>query len=185
MPTWLTKQYGPFTGTVWVVVIVGGVGLGLVMRRYFNRPGDVHDAETTAVTAPGSSSLSPAFVGGGTLYNQGEIVADVLEAIQTQTPPPPTTEPEVPTTPPPPPGEPARVGQLRATRANLIAQRNAKQTQRENLIANFKSHRAAGRPAMAEDARLEAEGLEDEIRALNARINGIDAEINQLLKAVK
>jgi hypothetical protein len=99
MPTWLSKEYGPFTGTVWVVVIVGGVGLGLVMRRFLApKGGDAASSEpagTTTQPVYGVETGSPNFVGGGTLYNQGEIVSDVLEAINTQNPPPATTAPTV------------------------------------------------------------------------------------------
>ena len=98
MPKWLAKEYGPFSGVVWVVVIVGGVGLGLVTRRYFAGRGGAVEA-TGAVAPVEDAALSPAFVGGGTLYNQGEIVAEVLEAIKTQEPPPATTNPVVVTGP--------------------------------------------------------------------------------------
>lgn len=92
MPDWLTKQYGPFTGTVWVVVIAGGVGLGLLMRRYMASREAAPAAEIVPVE---SASTSPAFMGGGggTLYNQGEIVSEVLEALKGQGNTPGTTDP--------------------------------------------------------------------------------------------
>jgi hypothetical protein len=94
MPQWLTKEYGPFTGTVWVVVIVGGVGLGLLMRRFM---GGREPADSYTTTDPGFTGTSPVSSGTGTFYNQGEIVAGVLEAINAQqgNPPPATTQPAV------------------------------------------------------------------------------------------
>src|SRR5688572_10898065 len=92
MPKFLSKTYGPFTGGIWVVIIVGGVGLGLAMRRFM--PGG--DSGEFTATAPGPASdqaVAPAFMGGGTTFNQGEIVQGVLEAISAQKPPPATTDP--------------------------------------------------------------------------------------------
>lgn len=102
MKDFLRREYGPFTGAVWLVVIIGGVGLGLGMRRFMaGRGGDAAAADPEGQGSPiapdyGVSTGSPAFVGGGgTLYNQGEIVASVVEAIEAQTPPPATTDPVV------------------------------------------------------------------------------------------
>lgn len=102
MPKWLAKEYGPFTGTVWVVVIVGGVGLGLLMRRYMAG----RESASPAVTEPEYVGDNPMLTGTGTLYNQGEIVSDVLEAINAQKPPPATTNP----IPPPAGGGPGGSG---------------------------------------------------------------------------
>jgi hypothetical protein len=77
MPEWLTKQYGPFSGITWVIIITAGAGLGLVMRRFIG----ASDGAATADTPTPLPSTEPAFVGGGTTLNQGEIVADVIEAI--------------------------------------------------------------------------------------------------------
>lgn len=35
MPSFIEKQYGPFTGGVWIVVIGGGIVLAIVLRRAF------------------------------------------------------------------------------------------------------------------------------------------------------
>ena len=97
MPEFLRKEYGPFTGTVWLVVIVGGVGLGLVMRKFMSR--DKGGATSTA--SYGVETVGPGFSSGsGTLYNQGEIVNAVLAAIGAQTPPPASTDPEIGDPPP-------------------------------------------------------------------------------------
>lgn len=92
-PAFLTKQYGPFTGTIWVVVIVGGVGLGLAMRKFMGSGDSMAVGGDSATTSP---AFSPGITAGnmGTQYNQGDIVNDVVEAIRIQTPPPATTNPD-------------------------------------------------------------------------------------------
>lgn len=100
MKEFLRKEYGPFTGAVWIVVVVGGVGLGIVLRKFMapkggDTPGQM--AGSTVSPSYGVETGSPAFIGGGSLYNQGEIVNDVIEAINAQNPPPATTNPVVST----------------------------------------------------------------------------------------
>lgn len=99
MPEILKKEYGPFSGLEWGVIIVGGVGLGLALRFYLNRRGGDQSAApgSAGPTSPDygvSTGVAPSSAG-GTLYNQGEIVAGVLDAINAQKPPPAATTPEV------------------------------------------------------------------------------------------
>ncbi len=83
MPAWLSKEYGPFTGTVWVVVIVGGVGLGFLMRRYMGR--DTPEGSSSNVTTdPGFTGTNPTTGSGAAQYNQGAVVSDVLAALRAQ-----------------------------------------------------------------------------------------------------
>lgn len=175
MPDWLTKQYGPFTGTVWVVVIVGGVGLGLLMRRYLGNRG----AETSAIsetTGGGamveSPAVSPAFVGGGTLYNQGEIVAEVIAALKDQTPAPPTTTPG-PTVTPGPMGDPVK---LRAEISRLQTERNALIADR-NALATAPDNSAKG---LTGTALTQYRTLTNKINELATRIYALDAQLQYL-----
>lgn len=170
MPKFLTKEYGPFTGGVWLVIIVGGVGLGLVMRRYFNRDSGEFSAASPAVSGASADPASPAFLGGGTTFNQGEIVADVLEAIKIQTPPPATTDPTKLS------GGSATVAALEQKLAGLIAQR-------DNLVRQYNSLKAAyqatptSQPNKRKELYAEMEKNQAVRRTLSATISGVQAEL--------
>jgi len=169
MPKFLTKEYGPFTGGVWVIVIVGGVGLGLVMRKYFNR-GDTGEFTASAPGPASDTAVAPAFMGGGTTLNQGEIVAGVLEAIKLQTPPPATTNPTVLT------GGSATVTALEQRLAGLIAQRDNLTRQYESLKAAYLATPTT-KPAKRAELYAEMEKNQAVRRTLSAEISKVQAEL--------
>lgn len=180
MPKWLSKEYGPFTGSVWLVVIVGGVGLGLAMRKFVNRNVQSStDTQTVTPTDPGYTGVT-AVTGGGVGYNQGEIVADVLEAIEAQKPPPATTNPG-PTVPPPTTAPTAALVQLQQRLAGLIARRQSVVATHEALIAKYKATPVSA-TATRKDLLAEIEQYEAMRRKLNQDIAAVKAEIAFLQK---
>lgn len=79
MKEFLGKQYGPFKGREWLIVGVAGVGLGLIIRYAMGRrnAGNSDDPGVQEIIG----TTQPAVVNGGTRYNQGAIVQDVIESL--------------------------------------------------------------------------------------------------------
>jgi len=167
MPKFLSKQYGPFTGGVWLVVIAGGVGLGLVMRRFM---GGGDTGEFTASAAGDTTPVAPAFMGGGTTLNQGEIVSEVIEAIKTQTPPPATTDPTNLS------GGAATVQALERKLAGLKAQLSALGAQYTSL-KNAYVATPVSKAAKRKELYAEMEKNQAQRRTLGAQIAGVTAEL--------
>lgn len=177
MPKFLTKEYGPFTGGVWIVIIVGGVGLGLVMRKYFNR-GDTGEFTASAPGPASDTAVAPAFMGGGTLFNQGEIVSEVLEAIKVQTPPPATTNPtNIGTGDVTVAALKARLSTLEQALQGLIATRASVVKTHEALKKQYNLPATKAKPALRADLLAEIESYEARRRQLNEQIAGKQAEI--------
>lgn len=97
MPEFLKKSYGPFTGLTWVIVIVGGVGLGYALKRFGPKSKAVGDSETGLMPA---DTTDPVAVGTGAMgtgapgpqYNEGAITQSLLQQLA-DNPPPALTEP--------------------------------------------------------------------------------------------
>lgn len=175
MKNLLTKEYGPFTGGVWLVIIVGGVGLGLVMRRFMNRDSGEFSAASPAVSGAATDTASPAFLGGGTTLNQGEIVADVIEALKLQTPPPATTDPTKLD------GGSATVASLEQQIARLTGEITKKLAQHKSLYDAWKAMPDKTTPK-AKEIYKEMDTLTNERRSLEAKRAGLQAEL-ALVKA--
>lgn len=75
----LDKQYGPFDGKTWAIILVAGIGLGLLVRRssLFGGDGSAND-DPEAYTV---GSVTPAIVGSGTDYNEEAIIQGVVDRI--------------------------------------------------------------------------------------------------------
>lgn len=69
------RQLGPYKGKVWAGIVAGGVGLGLLIRRFTRtRPESVMDEGVMVATT------TPEFLAPGTQYNEGAIVAAVRDS---------------------------------------------------------------------------------------------------------
>jgi uncharacterized small protein (DUF1192 family) len=162
MPTILTKEYGPFTGTVWLVIIAGGIGLGLVMRRFTgSQGGDNEPAEPPPEF--GVENVGPPFAsGGGTQFNQGQIVSDVIEAINTQGAAASTTDPTVVS------GDTLtqQIKGLKAERERLRQSRDAKQAAIKETDSDRRKR----------DLRGDIDQISDRITAITAEIESLQAQ---------
>jgi len=172
MPKFLTKEYGPFTGGVWIVIVVGGVGLGLVMKRFMNRNTGEFSATSPASEMGTTDPASPVFAGGGTTFNQGEIVSSVVEALKAQTPPPATTTPG----PAPAPSNAGLIAELQRRITGLKAEQTSLQNQYANLNTQYQNT-PKSQPNKRAELYAEMEANEHKRRQNSVTIAGLQAQL--------
>lgn len=95
MASFLEKEYGPFTGGVWVVIVVGGVGLAFFIRKSMGS-GSGSDAKTEPLLAI-ETQTAPRVFGDVGQYGGGSSIENPPNQAPPQVPP---TTPKTPDKPP-------------------------------------------------------------------------------------